>query len=219
MRRSYCQAVALGRGVPVLLPLLDDRSSLRRAYDAIDGLLLCGGGDVDAARYGARDTGRLVDVDPERDRVEITLTEWALEDGMPILAICRGIQLLNVAGGGTLMQDIASELRGALTHSMSDSPAHEVAVDGGSLLAQWLGEGQGIPERLSVNSRHHQAIKDVAPGFLVSARADDGVVEAIELGPRWPGPVVGVQWHPEDLVSTDEMMRRLFRRFVESFQR
>jgi len=216
--KAYCDAVTQAGGVPLALPLLEDRR-LRRLYDLIDGLLLCGGGDVHPQFYGRIDTGQARFVDRRRDRVELFLARWALADGLPILAICRGIQVLNVAAGGTLIQDIPTELTEALPHASDrhfphDHLAHQVLLEPGTLLVRVL-----ALERLTVkvNSRHHQAVKELASGFLVSARAPDGIVEAIE---RRPSPsasfCLGVQWHPENLVPQHVPMRRLFRRFVDA---
>jgi putative glutamine amidotransferase len=217
----YCQAILAAGGIPLLLPFLEDERPLRRLYETLDGLLLCGGGDVAPIHYGAGDGGRLVMVEPQRDGVELVLTRWALGDGRPILGICRGAQVLNVAAGGTLIQDIPLEVPGALLHRTKEYPAHEVTVERGSLLAQALADGQGTGDlaHVLVNSRHHQAVQRVAPGFVVSATAPDGVIEAIERRPDDRSFVLGVQWHPENLVLADAAMARLFRHFVNTCQR
>jgi putative glutamine amidotransferase len=177
---------------------------------ACSGLLLVGGGDLEAYRYGAPDSGKLTYVSPERDRIELQFTHWALEAGLPILGICRGIQTLNVAAGGTLVQDIPSEIESALGHQSQQAKAHTVQVVPGSLLSRCV----GTSGTLQVNSRHHQAVARVANGFAVSAIAADGITEAIELpGVRF---TLGVQWHPESLVPGDEAAVVLFRSFVEA---
>jgi len=222
MRTSYCQAVAVAGGAPLLLPLIEDQPAIDRLYGLLDGLLLCGGGDVDASYYGMEDRGRPTAVDPARDQFEIVLTRRAVTDGLPVLAICRGVQLLNVALGGTLVQDIPSECSGDIRHSTPpslppDHIAHTVDVTPGSRLAQALGvraSSVGDPLTVPVNSRHHQAVAAAAPGYVVSARAPDGVIEGIEPGDPQAGWVVGVQWHPENMVPADAAMDSLFRAFV-----
>jgi len=224
--RAYCDAIAQAGGVPLPIPLLEEERLLRRLYQLLDGLLLCGGGDVAAEFYAAADSGRLRFVDRPRDRVEMALTRWALEGGLPLLGICRGIQTLNVAAGGTLIQDIPSEVPGALLHASErdlplDHLAHQVMLEPESLLAEVLAPASGADERpcVKVNSRHHQAVKAVAPGFMVSARSPDGIIEAIESVAGPTNFALGVQWHPENLVPEHAPMRRLFRRFVDACRR
>lgn len=210
--QSYVRCVEAAGGLPFLIPLVEREDTLRAIYDRLDGLLLTGGADVDPACYGEAPHPKLGEVDGPRDRVELALTRWALADGLPILAICRGIQVLNVAAGGTLYQDIASQVDGAIEHTYyPDNPrdliAHPVTIEPDSRLAAILGS-----TTLGVNSLHHQAVRDVAPGFAVTARAPDGLVEAIE-GVDHPF-ALGVQWHPEELVEKDPRMRWLFEAFV-----
>ena len=215
---AYPNAIQLAGGAPILLPLVGNQTILRTLYEAIDGLLLTGGGDVAVEYYGAADSGNLTYVDTRRDHGEFALTRWALADDMPVLGICRGIQVLNVAAGGTLVQDIPSERPGALIHRtpLSVAPstlAHAVHVRSGSLLAGSLGL-EGRVHDIPVNSTHHQAVADLAPGFVVSARSPDGVTEGIES--RGGTFALGVQWHPERLVPGYEAMVRLFRAFVRA---
>ena len=222
MRASYCQAVAAAGGAPLLVPLIEDGDAVDRIYGLLDGLLLCGGGDVDASFYGQEDRGRLTIVDPARDRFELALTRRALTDGLPLLAICRGIQVLNVAAGGSLIQHIPSECPGALAHATPSSlppnhVAHVVTVAPGSRLAAALGLGADAsqdPAAVPVNSRHHQAVERVADGYDVVARAPDGVIEGIER--RGAGWVVGVQWHPENMTPADPRMASLFGAFIQA---
>jgi putative glutamine amidotransferase len=203
-----------------MIPLLDDEATLKAMIERMGGLLLCGGGDVAAERYGERNQGALKGVDPTRDRVELFLTRLALAEGKPVFGICRGLQLLNVAAGGTLIQDIAREAPDALAHPRpGDQLVHGVSVAEDTLLHEilWgvpmMGETDG---NLMVNSSHHQAVKDVAKGLRAAAWAPDGVIEAIE-GNRIDGPfVLGVQWHPERLAETAPRMARLFGRFVQA---
>ncbi len=224
MRTSYCQAVAAAGGAPLLVPLIEDGDALDRLYGLLDGLLLCGGGDVDASFYGQENRGRLTYVNPARDRFELGLALRALADGLPLLAICRGIQVLSVAAGGTLVQHIPSECPGALAHATSprlppEHIAHTVAVVPGSRLALALGLSAVAPEggaAVAVNSRHHQAVAGVAPGYVISAQAPDGVIEGIERDGPGAGWVVGVQWHPENMVPADGAMSSLFRAFINA---
>jgi putative glutamine amidotransferase len=212
--RTYVEAVAITGGAPLLIPLNLDEGALRAIYERLDGLLLTGGEDLHPRYYGEAIHEKCGQIDEARDMVELTLTRWALAEGLPIFAICRGIQVLNVAAGGTLYQDIASQVPGSLKHDCwPDHPrnylAHQVTVNGDSYLAAVLGH-----RRIGVNSTHHQAVKDLAPSFRVAARATDGLIEAIE-GHDHPF-ALGVQWHPEDLVEDAPSMRRLFEDFVSA---
>jgi putative glutamine amidotransferase len=213
----YCQAVALAGGAPVLIPLELGESAWRSIYERLDGLLLPGGGDVDPAHYGEVPHKKLGKVNDALDEAELVLTRWALDDDMPLLGICRGIQLINVAAGGSLHQDLPSQVPGALRHRFSspeyprDHRAHPVHIQPSSRLAGALDAVD-----LAVNSRHHQAVKDVAQAFVVAAQAPDGVVEGIEK-PR-ARFCIGVQWHPENLAASDPQMLALFETFVRAAQ-
>jgi len=216
VRQAYCAAVLAAGGAPLLVPPMPE-AALRAAYGALDGLLLPGGGDVAAHHYGGAGSDLLQAVSDARDALEIALARWALADGLPLLAICRGIQVLNVAAGGTLIQDIPSQVESTLTHSPSlrvppEHLAHTVVLTPGSRLAAVY-----APEReVWVNSRHHQAVARVAPGMRVAARAEDGVIEGLEPEDADGRYLVGVQWHPEDLAPGDEATRRLFAGHVEA---
>jgi len=214
---AYCRAIEAAGGVPLPIPLSDAPWVMDRCYGMIDGLFLCGGGDIAAHFYGAVDSGALTAIDEPRDRLELALTRRALQDGLPIYGICRGVQTLNVAAGGTLYQDIPTDFPEALDHRASTGQplghvAHAARVEPGSLLEDMLGVGDSS---VQVNSFHHQAVRDVAPGFRVNAWSPDGVVEGIE--PRdGDVHVLGVQWHPERMVPQREDMVRLFTRFVDA---
>jgi putative glutamine amidotransferase len=199
--------------------ILDLPMKPAEAIGQIDGLLLTGGGDVAPARYGEAPHPSVVDVDLVRDEFEIALIAEARKRKMPIFAICRGVQVLNVACGGTLVQDIPTQVKGALEHKLAVPPhqayalAHEVWLDKDTLLARLMRERLSDADSCDVNSRHHQAIKQVAGGFEVSATAPDGVIEAIEdSSSRF---CLGVQWHPENFWRTGEF-RPLFEGFVEA---
>jgi putative glutamine amidotransferase len=199
--------------------IVDASMAVNAALEGVDGLLLTGGEDVAPARYGETPHETVVDVEPARDEFEIGIARAARERQLPIFAICRGIQLLNVAFGGTLVQDIPSEVPGALQHSLKVPPnepytlAHEVWVEQDTVLSRLLGERLTDAEVCDVNSRHHQAVKDVAQGFKVVATAPDGVIEAIEdPAARF---CLGVQWHPENFWRTGEF-RPLFEGFIDA---
>lgn len=213
---EYLQAIEAAGGAPMLIHLTTNDEVLDRLYQQIDGLLLAGGEDIDPGSYGAPRHPKLGDPDPLQDDVEIKLTQWALRDGKPVLAICRGIQLLNVALGGTLYQDIPSEIEGALNHNESTDRedmthlAHPIVIERDSRLAGLLGATEAM-----VNTLHHQALRNVAPALRVTARAPDGVVEAVEaMSSGW---VVGVQCHPEMMWNgADPRWARVFQAFVEA---
>ncbi|MBN1933652.1 MAG: gamma-glutamyl-gamma-aminobutyrate hydrolase family protein [Anaerolineae bacterium] len=210
---DYCRSVALAGGAPILIPLALGKPAWRAIYGRLDGLLFPGGVDVAPAFYGEEPHPQLGRVDGALDEAELTLAQWALVDRIPTLGICRGIQLINVAAGGTLYQDIPSQIDGALPHACPDQPpAHKVRIEAGTRLHDALGTVE-----CATNSRHHQSIKQVAPGFQITARAPDGVIEGIEL-PEAPF-FAGVQWHPENLAPTDEQMLGLFRAFVRACRR
>ena len=199
--------------------IVDASMAAGEVIDGIDGLLLTGGEDIAPARYGEAPHPSVVDVDPGRDEFEIALVGEARRRNLPIFAICRGIQLLNVACGGTLVQDIPSEVAGALEHRWTVPPhkpydlAHEVWIDKDTLLARLLRERLSDTDACEANSRHHQAVKKLAEGFRVSATAPDGVIEAIEdPSARF---CLGVQWHPENFWRTGEF-RPLFEGFLEA---
>ncbi len=215
---TYVRAVQAAGGIPVLIPLLSKAKGLWSFYEGLDGLVLCGGGDIAPEIYGARDVGHCLHIVPERDAVELALTRRALADGLPLLGICRGIQVLNVAAGGTLIQDIASGWPNPLPHATSsalprDHLAHRALLEPDSLVSRLYSDrssGEHALHEVWVNSSHHQAIDRLGSGLRVTARSEDGIVEAVEGNDksRW---VVGVQWHPEELQNgTDGLHRALF---------
>jgi putative glutamine amidotransferase len=210
---SYVRTVQDAGGVPVLLSPHLDAGSRAALWPLLDGLLLTGGADLDPARWGDARHPATYDVSTARDALEIELVSCALEDRVPVFAICRGVQVLNVALGGSLWQDIPTDLPGSLVHSQKEAreqPTHAVTVTADSRLAMILGARE-----LEVNSFHHQALRRLGRGLREVAWAPDGIVEAIEL-PDTAMPVFGVQWHPEDLAGHDEAARTLFRALVEA---
>lgn len=213
---SYAQnarAVELAGGLPVLIPSQVELETLREIYQRMDGILLPGGEDVDPLHYFQQAHESVKRLNPTRDRAELSLARWAVEDDLPMLGVCRGIQVLNVALGGTLIQDIPSMRESKLTHDIEageprSKRMHTVRVDSRSRLGELLDA-----EEVVVTSLHHQAIETLAPQARISALAPDGIVEAIELsGSRF---ILAVQWHPEDMLD-DDGMRRIFAGFVES---
>jgi putative glutamine amidotransferase len=198
---------------------LTPRDLLPAALDGCDALMLTGGVDVDPARYGAPDRHPTVEIDPERDDYECALAQLALDRDMPLLAICRGAQVVNVVAGGTLIQDIPSARADALPHQQDgakDQPSHPVQVVAGTCLARLFPDRAGSARPLDVNSRHHQSVDRLAPGFIVSATAPDGIIEAFERpGARF---CLGVQWHPENFWQSGGF-RALFDGLVDAARR
>jgi putative glutamine amidotransferase len=215
MNQRYILATTIVGGVPWMVPLLDDDAdTLRAIYDRLDGILIPGGVDMDPATFGESRHPRLGAVDPARDRVEMMLTRWAMEDRKPLLGLCRGIQVINVALGGTLYQDIAAQMPEAIKHDYFPTAgfdrthlAHEVALTHGTRLRSVM----ECP-KLLVNSMHHQGIKALAPELVPAATAPDGLIEAVESGSEHF--MVGVQWHPEVFEMTNPHTRPLFNEFV-----
>ncbi len=202
--------------LPLILPVLPPESAAV-ALNGASGLVLTGGEDLDPSRYRQRAISALGDVHEGRDLFELELVHAARQLGLPVLAICRGIQLLNVALGGTLVQDIPSQWPHAIAHDGAparDDRSHEIRADTGSRLAVALGA-----ERLRVNSFHHQALDALADGLVATAHAPDGIIEGVEWRDEdwW---VLGVQWHPEELSRTDAPWdRALFAAFADQCSR
>ncbi len=222
MSQRYIRVLTAAGGLPWIIPLLEgDEETLRLTYQRLDGLFLAGGVDMDPRNYGERRHPLCGNTDPERDWAEMALVRWAIEDKKPLLAVCRGIQVINVTSGGDLYQDLTNQLDTAIKHDYwplpatgyrRDSITHTVAVEGGSRLGRILGEAT-VP----VNSMHHQAIRRLGGGLRPSAVAPDGVIEGIESANGHF--MVGVQWHPEDLADNDGRMQRLFSTFVAAAAR
>jgi putative glutamine amidotransferase len=212
--QTYLQALVRAGAVPLLIPHLTNQALLRPLYELTDGLLLPGGGDVAPARYGELSHEKCGPASFERDETELTLTCWAMNEGKPLLAICRGIQVLNIAQGGSLYQDIAAQVPSAEKHDWypeypRDLLSHSIDVTPQTRLAHILGE-----TTLAVNSLHHQALKAVAPGLVVAARAPDGIVEAVETKDH--AFALGVQWHPEELIDGSPQAQQIFDALVEA---
>jgi putative glutamine amidotransferase len=214
---TYIDAVVRAGAAPLLIPQLTDRTLLRTLYEKLEGLLLSGGEDIDPARYGEPLHEKCGRITPERDETELTLARWAVDEEKPLLAICRGIQVLNVALGGSLYQDIQAQVPEAVPHTWypnhpRDLRSHQVTVAPQTHLARIL-----KATSLAVNSLHHQAVKDVAPRLAVTALAPDQLIEAVEVKDH---PfAVAVQWHPEELAPDDSGAQGLFDALIESCQR
>ncbi len=215
LNEAYVEAVRGAGLTPLVLPPLEPHE-LDPVLDVVDGIVLTGGEDVDPAEYGATRHPATQDPHTRRDKCEIALTRKAHERRMPTLAICRGIQLVNVALGGTLVQDIPSESPSDINHDQSDqreTRLHDVTIERDSRLHAAIGATDIV-----VNSSHHQAVGRVAPGIRVTARAPDGIIE----GAEWSGDnwwMLAVQWHPEELVrDTKTWDRGLFKAFAEALR-
>lgn len=210
--QSYAKAIEAAGGMPLLLPYPEDADRISQLIQLVDGLLLSGGVDLDPSYFGEQPHPALGEISPQRDAVELALAREALQADLPVFAICRGVQLLNVAAGGTLVQDIPSQIAKAIKHSQKAPewhPTHRVRLEKDSLLAKALGA-----EEVAVNSYHHQAVKSPAPGFRITAVAPDGVAEGLESGGHTF--VLGVQWHPEGMWQKDSQSLKLFKSFVDA---
>jgi gamma-glutamyl-gamma-aminobutyrate hydrolase PuuD len=209
---TYVDALLAAGGLPVLIPISVQGEDLHDLYSRLQGVILPGGGDVSPDYYHAPAHPATHEVDTERDLAELWLARQALTDGKPLFGICRGLQVLNVASGGSLVQDLPSELPQTGPHYFRypeyplDYAAHSIQIEEDSLLAACFDS-----PIVAVNSRHHQAMREVGPGLQVVGRSPDGVIEAVQAT---AAPfVLGVQWHPENMQS-QAGMRALFERFV-----
>ncbi len=218
MSQRYIQTLTNAGALPWLIPLVSDDETLRGIYESLDAVFLPGGADIDPVSYGTAPHTMCDKTDRDRDRVELALARWAIADGKPVLGVCRGMQLINVALGGSLYQDLATQLPNGIKHDYfpfggashaRDYLAHEIRVAPDSRLARLFGT-----DPIKVNSMHHQGVRAVAAGLTPTAHAPDGLVEAFEgTGPSY---LLAVQWHPEALTEKDAATRRLFAEFVEA---
>lgn len=213
LRRHYAEAVEAAGGIPIHIPLIPNREYLSALCDRLDGLMLSGSNsDLDPVYFGEEPHPKLGPVIPERDETDLLLLEIAEQRAMSVLGICFGMQSLNVARGGSLVQDIETQVVNPIKHDQGqvyDRPSHQIEIEGNSLLAQLAG---GVTVR--VNSSHHQAVKNVGRNLRVIARAADGVIEAI-VDARADRFVLGVQWHPEIGWRRDKFSQAIFGRFIE----
>ncbi|MCH9277038.1 gamma-glutamyl-gamma-aminobutyrate hydrolase family protein [Bifidobacterium amazonense] len=212
MLPGYMEGIAAAGGAPVMLPLTEDEELLLRLMDACDGLLLSGGHDVDPALYGRVPIEQCGTICPQRDAMEGTLLNIALERDMPMLGVCRGLQFMNAALGGTLYQDLPTEHPGPVDHDMKppyDAVQHQVSILPGTPLHDLLGT-----DGLGVNSRHHQAVERLAEPLRPMAVSEDGLIEAAWMPSK--RFVWGVQWHPEHAWRTSAASRSVFAAFVDA---
>lgn len=216
-KHTFIQAVERAGGVPLIIPMYENEESSASMLAIVDGLLLADGNDISSENYG-EEPRDVRDNDPERDRFELSLLRAAEEKRMPVLGVCRGMQLMNVARGGTLYQNLATERQGSDEHDgyliVKDTQhlAHTLKIEDGTQLAQIIGAST-----IKSNTHHHQAVRDTGDSIVVNARAEDGVIEGIEdvRGPYF----VGVQPHPESIFQQAEpAWQKLFESFVEASQ-
>ncbi|MFD1008506.1 MULTISPECIES: gamma-glutamyl-gamma-aminobutyrate hydrolase family protein [Oceanisphaera] len=211
---DYVRAIENSGGIPVIIPVMQNQDNLPELLSRLDGLFLTGGSDIDPQLYGELPRAGLGDINPQRDAHELALVRYALAHmDYPILGICRGLQLLNVAAEGTLYQDLASQRPSDLHHTNWNAPKHHPVftadISSGSRLAAAF-DALAMP----INSYNHQAVKELAPGFQATMTAPDGLIEGIEKdGNRW---VCAVQWHPEMMAERHPKYLRLFSSFVEA---
>ncbi len=213
LKQEYTAAIIAAGGIPVVLPVATaSDGDISELVAALDGVVLSGGGDLDPQRYAPDQPDLSHGIDPKRDVFELALLSQLIAQAKPFLAICRGCQVLNIAMGGDLIQDIATQLPAVGKHDYftdkfaPDKLVHNIQALPGSLLARLVGT-----EPVHINSRHHQAIAHLGSGLTVSAQAEDGIVEAVELDGHSFG--LGVQWHPESLVGSTDM-QALFSGFI-----
>jgi putative glutamine amidotransferase len=216
LRARYVRAIEAAGGLPLILPLTDNRKDLDRLLTLVNGLLLTGSGpDLDPMLYGEAKRYRYKIMSPERAGFELALAKEAWERKLPTLGICGGMQLLNVAAGGSLYQDLPAQLKTLIKHQQPTSatkPSHWVTIEPGTRLHTIVKS-----QKLRVNSSHHQGVRKIGRDLIVNARAEDGVIEGLEA-PEHPF-LVGVQWHPEFLYTTDRISRALFDRLLKAASR
>ena len=209
---EYSEAIRYYGGAPMLIPVAQNQESFETILNRVDALLLSGGPDINPKFYGEEPSGGLGEIDEGLDRMELAAARMAFKKGLPIFAICRGIQVLNVSQGGTLYQDIPSQVQEGINHTQKADKGintHSIRIEKETLLHRILGRRE-----VWINGRHHQSVRALASGLIVSARAMDGIIEAVEH----PGKefVLGVQWHPEGTWKQDLYSKRLFRAFVQA---
>ncbi|KQX48897.1 gamma-glutamyl-gamma-aminobutyrate hydrolase family protein [Paenibacillus sp. Root444D2] len=210
VHKDYHRSVDASGGLPIVLPLTSEET-FKQLIDLCDGVIFTGGEDIDPSAYGEEPVPELGTTFPERDRIELEAIRYTLEADKPLLAICRGVQVLNVALGGTLYQDLPSQFTDSLAHVQRgiarEKDSHSVTITANSYLERIFGQN-----KVRVNSLHHQALRTIGTDLVVAASSPDGVVEAVE-NPRLTF-AVGVQWHPESMFETDELTQKLFQELI-----
>lgn len=210
VNNDYIQSVVMAGGVPFIIPMVYDENIIKSQLECIDALIISGGHDVNPLMYGEEPSQKLGAILPKRDTFDATVVKFAMEMKIPTIGICRGEQMLNVANGGTLYQDLSFIEGCYIKHNQGGLPSiatHTTSIVEGTKLHAILGD------TVMTNSFHHLAVKDVAPGFKVAALSKDGVVEAIEKeGEQF---VIGLQWHPEMMAKDHPIMLKLFEKLIE----
>ena len=212
VRHTYIHAIEKTGGIPILFPLVDDDETIEHLVDICDGFFFTGGVDIDPRRYGEEASKNIGEIQEHRDELEFRVFQKVIKIAKPILAICRGAQLVNVALGGTLYQDIPSEVRTNILHKQIEpvfSPSHDVRILPNTPLYEVI-----KTEKMTANSFHHQAIKALGKGLEIMAVAQDGIIEAVySPGSRY---IRAYQWHPERLVDTDTQNRMIFEDYIHA---
>ncbi|WP_196001263.1 gamma-glutamyl-gamma-aminobutyrate hydrolase family protein [Clostridium sp. 1001271B_151109_B4] len=209
---NYSKCIAKANGIPIYLPIIENKDVLEEQLSLCNGILLPGGADINPLLYNTSPQLHLGKCNDLIDWYQISITQKALSLNMPILGICRGIQVLNVAAGGTLYQDISHNIPNAILHNQNShlsNICHPISIKKNSLIRNILGEDKYI-----VNSAHHQAVKELGNNLIATSTSPDGIIESIEMEGK--NFVVGVQWHPEMLSLKDTIMLKLFESFISS---
>lgn len=212
---DYVQAVIMAGGIPVLLPVISGEENIRGQIEKVDGILLSGGYDINPLKYGEEPYQEIDATFPEIDDHHLMSARIAVELGKPMLGICRGLQVINVAFGGTLYQDLSHFSSNCLKHFQKGQrhvPSHTVELMQDTVLARILGE-----DAVVTNSFHHQSAKDIAPGFRVNAKAKDGIIEGIEKMDKTF--ILAVQWHPEMMADKSPEMLPIFRELISAAEK
>lgn len=213
---AYIRAVEAAGGVPILIPILDDLAGLQTLLPRLDGILFSGGIDVHPRHYNEEPHPRLGKTNPQLDELELALARWVINEDLPTLGICRGMQMLNVALGGNLYQDLESQLPDSLKHPNWELPrnqmTHKINIQEGSRMEVLLGQTS-----IGVNSLHHQAVKRPGTGVIISGHAEDGVAELMEVPEH--RFMLAAQCHPEELWNDEPVWKRLFGAFIEECSR
>lgn len=206
---EYIKAVENSGGVPIVIPTNTNKENIKIQLEAVDGVIISGGGDINPILYNEEPIKELGKVHPERDKFDIEAINFAVELKKPILGICRGLQSINVAFGGNLYQDLSQIDVNLIKHEQDTKPylgTHSIEIKPNTILSDILGN------KTLVNTYHHQSIKNLGNGLKAVAYSDDGVIEAIES--KGDLFILGVQWHPEMMIENDERMLNLFKRFI-----